>query len=113
MRSFKEHQRHYRQQHSTVGCKITHMIGIPMIAISIPLVFFNRKAAVSLFGLGWACQFLGHYVFEKNDPVFMSKDKDPLTVLAAFVFVGQEWCNFLSGKPLNNGYHDHDDISVA
>jgi uncharacterized membrane protein YGL010W len=100
MDSFENHQKHYREQHSTVGCKITHMIGVPMIAVSIPIMFFSWQIGLSLFVVGWIFQFIGHFVFEKNKPVLMKDPKNPFTYVSALVFVTQEWFRLLSGKRL-------------
>jgi uncharacterized membrane protein YGL010W len=100
MHSFEEHMQFYREQHTTLGCKLTHMFGIPMIAASVPIVFFDWRIAVALFGAGWALQFIGHYVFQKNSPVFLGDPKNPYTYLTAIVFVTEEWARLLSGQPL-------------
>lgn len=90
----------YRGQHRTLGCKITHMFGVPIIAASVPTLLFNRPVAVGMFGVGWLLQFIGHYVFEKNKPVFLEDIKNPYTYAAALVFVTEEWAKLLTGKPL-------------
>jgi uncharacterized membrane protein YGL010W len=100
MDAFQAHMRLYREQHRTVGCKITHMFGVPMIVASLPTVLFAWPAAAGLFVGGWALQFMGHYVFEHNDPLFFAKPTDPYTYLSAVVFVAEEWTKVLSGKPL-------------
>lgn len=89
---FEEHLHHYKSQHESPGCKITHMIGIPMIAISFLVLPFNRKAFIQLQLGGWALQFIGHFLFEKNKPVFM-RESNPLTIGSALVFCAQEWKN--------------------
>lgn len=90
----------YRTQHRTLGCKLTHMVGIPMIAISIPALFVHWPTSVGLFVGGWALQFIGHFVFEHNSPVLFADPKDPWTYLVALVFCGEEWKKLLTGKPL-------------
>jgi uncharacterized membrane protein YGL010W len=101
MESFQSHQRHYREHHKTLGCKITHMIGVPMIALSIPVLFIHWQWAIALFVIGWIFQFIGHYVFEKNKPVFMNDPQNPLTYFSAIFFVADEWWHMLTGKPAN------------
>lgn len=91
-----------------MGCKITHLFGVPMIALSFPMLLFNRKKAVALFGCGWFLQFLGHFVFEHNKPVLLTRGRSPLTLLSALVFVGQEWVDTLQSvthelRELSNG----------
>jgi uncharacterized membrane protein YGL010W len=100
MDNLQAHMELYRSQHRTLGCKITHMFGVPMIVASLPMVFFNWPAAAGLFGLGWVLQFLGHGVFEKNRPVVLNNPLDPLTYIVAVIFVTEEWVKLLTGKPL-------------
>lgn len=100
MDKFRAHMELYRHEHQTLGCKLTHMFGVPMIVASLPTVFFHWQAAIALFVVGWILQFVGHYVFEKNKPVLMADPKNPFTYFAAFVFVSEEWGRLLTGKPL-------------
>ncbi len=81
----------YASRHTTIGCKVTHMIGVPMIALSLPVLFFNRRGALTLFGAGWVLQFAGHLIFEKNSPVFLEDPLNPYTYAAALLFVQDEW----------------------
>ena len=37
-----------------------------MIVVSIPAVFVNPFVAAGLFAGGWALQFAGHFLFERN-----------------------------------------------
>ena len=41
-----------------------------------------------MFVGGWIFQFIGHYVFEKNDPKFFG---DPLNLLIGVVWAAKEW----------------------
>lgn len=100
MDAFQSRMRLYRQHHQTLGCKITHMFGVPMIVSSLPTLFFYWPAAAGLFVIGWCLQFLGHYIFERNNPMFFSNPLDPYTYLSAIVFVTEEWAKLLTGKPL-------------
>ena len=43
----------YRRDHQHPVNRGTHMIGIPMIIISLPLFFFHWKWALGLFVAGW------------------------------------------------------------
>jgi uncharacterized membrane protein YGL010W len=78
----------YAADHAQLGTRITHMIGIPMIAVSLPLLPLNPVAGGAMFVGGWALQFIGHYVFEKNDPKFFS---DPVNLLIGFLWSIIEW----------------------
>ena len=98
MRSFKEHQARYRLEHTTLGCKVMHMIGVPTIVLSLPMVLFDWRWGIAMFVFGWFCQFIGHFVFEKNKPMVFEDPKDPYTYFAAVIFVGQEWLDLFTGR---------------
>ena len=78
----------YSQSHTHPVNRFLHTIGIPMIALSVPLFavawfvegFWPVPAA--LFVIGWVCQFVGHGI-EGKPPEFF---KDP-----RFLFVGVRW----------------------
>lgn len=93
-----EHLATYRREHTTKGCKITHMFGIPMILVSFFFVSTNLLTAVLLFVVGLALQIIGHRVFEKNRPIFLSNPLDLLNYTAAIIFVADEWFKLLSGR---------------
>lgn len=101
------HRRLYRQEHRTVGCKLTHMFGVPLIVASVITLFFTWKLALIMFVVGWALQLIGHYVFEGNRPVLFSDPSNPLTYFYAVIFVGEEWVRLLTLK----GLSDEDDES--
>lgn len=91
---------YYKSQHTTLGCKITHLIGVPLIALSVPLILFNPRRALHFFAVGWVFQFIGHLVFEKNQPVLVSEHRNPLVILAALIYVTDGWMRVFSGRPL-------------
>ncbi len=99
---YQSQKRLYMAQHRTVGCKVTHMFGIPMIYASLVVVFFNFWLGIALFGFGWVLQFSGHAFFEKNKPVFLSDPKNPFTYIAALVFAGQEWWKLITRGTLKD-----------
>ena len=78
----------YSESHQNPINKLTHKIGIPMIALSlvlIPASFFISgmwRVSLGLFVVGWVLQFIGHY-FEGNPPEFMKDYR--------FLFVGMRW----------------------
>jgi uncharacterized membrane protein YGL010W len=78
----------YKRDHAQLGTRLTHMVGIPMIVASIPVLPFNPPLAGGLFFGGWTLQFIGHYVFEKNDPKFFA---DPANLLIGVIWAGVEW----------------------
>ena len=96
---FADSLAYYKSQHRTIGCKLTHMLGVPMIALSVPMVLFNKRAAGQLQIFGWMLQLIGHYVFEGNKPVLL-ETKSPYTIVAALVFVAEEWRKVAKNEPL-------------
>jgi len=92
---FQSQLAEYRRQHSTKGCRIAHMIGVPLIALSVPISFFNKRLATTLFIIGWIFQFIGHIVYQHNKPMLLTEMRSPITILAALTFVTEEWVKFL------------------
>jgi uncharacterized membrane protein YGL010W len=83
----------YSQSHQHPVNRVCHTLGIPMIAVSLPValagVFLTRPwsmrmfaIAVAMFVVGWIFQFVGH-AFERKPPEFL---RDP-----RFLFVGLRW----------------------
>ena len=78
----------YSSSHQNRINRFCHTLGIPMIAISLPLAlggFWLRSLwywAAALFFVGWIFQFIGHY-FEGKPPEFFSDYR--------FLFVGLGW----------------------
>jgi len=100
--NYEKRLAYYQSQHRSVGCKVTHMIGIPIIALSVPMLFFRPKLSLQLHLIGWILQFIGHYVYEHNKPVLL-ETKDPLILLAALQFCRDEWTLALHGRSLAEG----------
>jgi uncharacterized membrane protein YGL010W len=90
--SLREYIAIYQREHTTLGNKLTHMVGIPMIVASIPTAFVNPLAGGSMFAAGWGLQFLGHYAFEKNKPAFYG---DAYYLLVGPAWVAAEWLELL------------------
>ena len=78
----------YAADHAQLGTRLTHMIGIPMIVASLPLLPLNPPLGGALFIGGWALQLIGHYVFEKNSPSFFA---DPVNLLIGVLWSFIEW----------------------
>jgi uncharacterized membrane protein YGL010W len=78
----------YAQSHRHPLNQLCHLIGIPLIALSLPLflaALFIRglwPVPLGLFLLGWAFQFVGHY-FEGKPPEFLCDWR--------FLLVGLRW----------------------
>jgi uncharacterized membrane protein YGL010W len=66
--SFADKMDYYRSQHTTKGVRATHIVGIPGVAFSMPVMFARPKVGVPMFLASWALQVAGHMVFEKNSP---------------------------------------------
>jgi uncharacterized membrane protein YGL010W len=95
-RTLREYLVQYHHEHTQLGTRLTHMVGIPMIVASLPTALVNPPLAGGLFVGGWALQLLGHKVFEKNKPAFLS---DPYYLLVGPVWVAAEWMQAF-GLPL-------------
>lgn len=111
MNSLNRNLKYYRSQHKTLGCKITHMVGIPAIVVGLLLALSDRRReGTTLLGLGVILQLTGHFVFEHNRPVLMTKRRHPLSLVSALVFVGQSYARLFKGEPLvsieSNGRHE-------
>jgi len=88
---FEEKMAYYRSQHTTAGVRATHLVGIPAVTVSLPLMLGRPRVGVPMFLGGWALQVLGHKVFEKNSPALT---KGFLT----YQFCGLAfWCEEVAG----------------
>jgi uncharacterized membrane protein YGL010W len=65
---FEAKMAYYRSQHTTKGVRATHIVGIPGVAFSMPLLFARPRVGVPMFLASWGLQVAGHLVFEKNKP---------------------------------------------
>ena len=78
----------YASSHTHPVNRFCHTIGIPMIALSLPLIlpaFFIAgfwKIPTALFVIGWIFQFVGH-AFERKLPEFFHDWH--------FLLVGMRW----------------------
>jgi uncharacterized membrane protein YGL010W len=72
----------YKSKHRHRLNRLLHLIGIPMIVVSLPLFFFSWRWALGLFVCGWLFQFIGHAI-EGNQPSFFG---NPL-----YLLVGPWW----------------------
>jgi uncharacterized membrane protein YGL010W len=87
-RSWDDWIEEYADGHRHPMNRLTHSIGIPLIALSILLIPFGFFIAgvwwltFSAFVLGWILQSIGHY-FEGKPPEFFKDYR--------FLFVGLRW----------------------
>jgi uncharacterized membrane protein YGL010W len=87
-RTWEEWIAQYARSHQHPVNRFCHMVGIPLIALSIPLFLALIcvpglwPLPVGMFGVGWAFQFVGHAV-EGKPPEFFRDWR--------FLFVGLRW----------------------
>ena len=87
-RSKAEWVAQYAASHQNPVNSFCHMLGIPMIAVSVVLLVLALEwrhlllPALILFAFGWALQFIGHAI-EGKKPEFFSDWR--------FLFVGLRW----------------------
>ena len=87
-KSWEEWIAQYGQSHQNPFNRICHTLGIPLIALSIPLfiiAFFIRgfwPIPLGLFVVGWVLQFAGHWA-EGKPPEFLKDWR--------FLLVGLRW----------------------
>lgn len=72
----------YKAKHQHPINRLLHNFGIPMIVLSLPVVFFNWRWGLGLFIVGWIFQFAGH-IIEGNQPAFF---RNPI-----YLLVGPIW----------------------
>jgi uncharacterized membrane protein YGL010W len=73
----------YEQGHEHPLNQLTHIIGIPMIFISLFVVFFIPALGIVFFVLGWILQFVGHAIEGKKPKFFQG----PIFVLIGLLWV--------------------------
>ena len=87
-KSMNEWIAQYAQSHQHPVNRFCHTLGIPLVAISVPLliaaIFAPRLwfPAIAIFLVGWIFQFVGH-AFERKPPEFFRDWR--------FLFVGLRW----------------------
>ncbi len=87
-RSWDEWIAQYARSHQHPANRILHTFGIPLIALSLPLIavapFVHGLwvVPVAMFSVGWVLQFVGH-AFERKPPEFFKDWR--------FLFVGLRW----------------------
>ena len=87
-RSWEEWIAQYATSHTNPVNRVCHTVGIPLIALSIPLFLVALwvsgfwRIPLTLFVVGWVFQFIGH-AFEGKPPEFFKDWR--------FLFVGLRW----------------------
>jgi uncharacterized membrane protein YGL010W len=72
----------YKAKHRHPLNRLSHSIGIPLIVLSLPVLFFSWRWAIVLFIVGWVFQFIGHAI-EGNQPAFF---RNPI-----YLLIGPLW----------------------
>ena len=65
---FAEKLTYYRSLHESPGVRATHLVGIPAIVASLPLLVARPVIGFPMLIGGWTIQIAGHRAFEKNQP---------------------------------------------
>lgn len=87
-RPMKDWVAQYARSHQHPINRMCHTVGIPLVAISVPLFVVSLfwpglwRAALIVFVVGWLFQFVGH-AFERKRPEFFSDWR--------YLFVGLRW----------------------
>jgi len=101
--SFADKMAYYRSQHTTKGVRASHLVGIPGVAFSLPIVCVRPRLGVPLFLASWALQIAGHVTFEGNSPAL---SKRFLTYqFCGLAFWCEEMVDLVSGKGLGGSDH--------
>ena len=98
---FADKMAYYRTQHTSKGVRATHLIGTPIIAAGMPLLFAKPKVGATMFIGGWAMQIIGHRLFEKNLP---STQKGWITYqLTGVIHVCEQYGEMLARRSQRQG----------
>lgn len=73
----------YRAHHQHPVNQLIHFFCIPAIVASLVVVFFHPWVGAAMFAGGWILQFVGHGVFEKKSPAFLTN--------VAHLLIGPLW----------------------
>jgi uncharacterized membrane protein YGL010W len=99
-RSWEDWIQEYARGHQHPINRFCHTVGIPMIALAMPLFLLSVFVAglwllpLVLFVVGWLFQFIGH-AYEGKPPEFFKDWR--------FLFVGLRWWFAkMRGKPIAN-----------
>ena len=101
--SFADKMTYYRAQHTTTGVRATHLVGIPGVAMALPLLALRPRVGVPLFLGSWALQVAGHVAFENNSPALT---KGFFTYqFCGLAFWCEEVVDLISGRGLGGTDH--------
>ena len=101
--SFAEKMDYYRAQHTTTGVRATHLLGIPGVAFSLPVIAARPRVGVPMFLASWALQIAGHVLFEQNSPAL---SKGFFTYqFCGLAFWCEEMTDLVAGRGLGGSGH--------
>ena len=68
--SFAEFYPFYLSEHNDRTCRRMHFVGSTLSLVCLAMLVITGKAQYFLYGLlcGYGCAWIGHFVFEKNQP---------------------------------------------
>ena len=79
----------------TLGCRVSHMVGIPLLLVSLVLIWFNLILATCTFSLGCLIQVYGHVYYEHNKHVI---NDYPIALVCGIIFCVEEWIKVFRGR---------------
>lgn len=93
--TFDDYMRSYHDDHQHPMNRLTHLVGIPMIVASLPIMAKKPLRGLGMFTLGWVFQFAGH-AFEGKAPSFVARDWKYLAI--GPVWIANEWAEIITGR---------------
>lgn len=81
--TLQDYLNEYEAHHRNPLNKLTHVVGIPIIVASLPLMVLKPVIGIPMFIGGWILQFIGHH-FEGNGPKFF---QGPIYLLVGVAWV--------------------------
>ena len=99
----------YKAKHQHPANRMLHNFGIPMIVVSLPLIFFSWRAALMLFAVGWVLQFVGHFI-EGNQPAFF---RNPIYLLIGPLWIVRRGLTALGVLKISGEEHKSTDLEQS
>ncbi len=95
MPTLGDYMARYDHEHTAVGNKVLHALGIPIIFAGILLLILTHwRTGLTFFVTGWVMLFLGHRI-EGNKPAFF---QGPIYFLVGPLWVAKEIKDLLFGR---------------